>query len=147
MKEIIKTEEEIIKKTIITYEAIDGTIFTDVNECKRYESTAEAILLSKVNDFKINEVDVDSILDGGEGIYKVVVPESLEHIEILNQLWKLYGGEHKQNLLFNEFDLYTIILVGIRFYDAAKVDWIWFYRINEVINNITKNQYTVIKND
>lgn len=147
MKEITKTEEEIVKKTITTYEAIDGTIFTDVNECHRYEATAEAVLLSKVNDFKLNEVDVEDVFEGGEGIYKVVVPAILEHIDILNQLWKLNGGQNKQDLLFNESDLNTVILVGVRFYDAAKIDWIWFYRVNEVISNITKNQYIIAKHD
>ena len=35
--------------TVRKYEAVDGTLFDDKDECQRYENTARCVLLSKYN--------------------------------------------------------------------------------------------------
>lgn len=144
--EIIK-KEKIIKQEVIEYKAIDGTYFRDKDECQRYEKSAEVVLLSKLKDIQINEISCEDLFESsGEGIYRVIIPTLSEHIDILNQLWILYGGRCKEDLLFNNSDINTIILVGIRFLDSSKIDWIWFYKFDEEIKKITLGRYEIMCN-
>lgn len=148
MKKLVETIERTVRDTITRYEAIDGTVFATEEECKRYEETAEAVLLSKLRDIQINEFSCDDLFESsGEGIYRLVVPTTIEHIDTLNQLWKLNGGSGNlsDNLPFDKTSLNTIILVGIREYEG-KIDWIWFWKFNEVIERITCNRYKITKN-
>ena len=46
MKEIKK--EKTTTQTYFEYEAIDGTIFNDIEECRSYENTARCVLKAKV---------------------------------------------------------------------------------------------------
>lgn len=143
----MKTIERKIESSEIVFEAIDGSIFKDINECKKYENTVEAVLLSKIKEFQINEVSCDDLFEScSEGKYRVVVPQNSNHIDILNQLWLLNGGAEKHDLIFDEKDINTIILVGVRFSDAF-IDWIWFYRFNKTINFVTNNKYKLAENN
>ena len=148
--ERIENKREVTQTvTDISYKAIDGTIFSNEEECRRYEETVEAVLLSKVKEFQIKEIAGDDLFESnGEGIYRIVVPTRESHIDTLNQLWKLNGGASKEDLFFSTEDLHKVIAVGIRFCPNNKIDWIWFWKIKNVIENITDNKYTVwLKND
>lgn len=141
----IESKKEV---TEILYEAIDGTMFSDENECIRYEETAEAVLLGKMKEFQIGEISGDNFFDtNDDGFYRIVVPTNNYHIDILNQLWKLNGGASRKDLFFTEDDLNKVIAVGIRFTPNEKIDWIWFYSISNIIKSITNNQYIVAVND
>lgn len=144
MERIEEVIERTVKDTHISYKAIDGTIFTNEDECRRYEETAEAILLSKLKEIQINEISCDDLFESsGEGIYRIIVPATQEHINTLNQLWKLNGGASREELIFDKSYINTVILVGIRFCENYKIDWIWFWKLNDVINNITKGKYKI----
>lgn len=146
MKKIENKREVVNTVTDILYEAVDGTIFHNEEECHKYESTVEAILLSKVKEFMIKEIPGSDLLESNdEGIYRIVVPKEEKHIDILNQLWKLNGGASKDNLLFSTEDLDKVIAIGIRYYETFKIDWIWFWKINDVIKSITDNDYTLVR--
>lgn len=148
MEKIEKVIEQFIQKTEITYKAIDGTVFKDEQECLRYENTVEAVLLSRLKDIQINEIPCDSFCESaGEGDYKVVVPTNTRYIETLNQLWKLFGGKNSsKSEFFDNFDLNKVILVGIR-WEREEIDWIWFWKLDDVILNTTNQKYKIIKND
>lgn len=138
---------EHVEHVYTKYEAIDGTIFNDENECIRYEKTSEAILLSRLNDIQINEINCEDLFESsGEGVYKVIVPTDIGYINTLNQLWKLNGGSSREDLLFNECDINSVILVGIR-RCGSKIDWIWFWKFNNVVEEITLGKYKIESND
>ena len=143
--ERIESEREVTQTvTDISYNAIDGTMFSNEDECRRYEETSEAILLGRLTDIQIKEVCCDDLFESsGEGVYRIVVPRVEEDINTLNQLWKLNGGATSKELVFNKSDLQKVILVGIRFATNDKIDWIWFWRLNDVINNITDGKYVL----
>ena len=145
--EKIEKKREVVTTTIdISYKAIDGTMFSNEDECRRYEETSEAVLLGRLADIQIKEVCCDDLFESsGEGVYRVVVPRVEEDINTLNQLWKLNGGSTSKELFFNKDDLQKVILVGIRFATNNKIDWIWFWKFNDVINNITDGKYVLAR--
>jgi len=145
--EKIEKKREVVTTTIdISYKAIDGTMFSNEDECRRYEETSEAILLDRLTDIQIKTVCCDDLFESsGDGIYRVVVPRVEEDINTLNQLWKLHGGATSKELFFNKSDLQKVILVGIRFATNGKIDWIWFWKFNDVINNITDGKYVLAR--
>lgn len=145
--EKIEKKREVVTTTVdISYKAIDGTIFSNEDECRRYEETSEAILLGRLTDIQIKEVCCDDLFESsGDGIYRVVVPRVEEDINTLNQLWKLNGGAARKELFFDKGDLQKVILVGIRFATNDKIDWIWFWKFNDVINNITDGKYVLAR--
>ena len=170
MEKIEKKREVVTTTTDILYKAIDGTMFSNEDECRRYEETSEAILLGRLADIQIKEVCCDDLFESsGEGVYRVVVPRVEEDINALlvnsaispssrskkkysselytlNQLWKLNGGaSSKDFLFFDKGDLQKVILVGIRFATNDKIDWIWFWKFNDVINNITDGKYVLAR--
>lgn len=147
--DVIKTEREVTQKVVdISYKAIDGTIFYDQEECTRYEETAEAVLLAKLKAIEITEISTDDLFESsGEGVYRVIVPTEQSHLDTLNQLWKLNGGASRDSLLFTEEDLKKVILVGIRMTENYKIDWMWFWKLNDVVKKVTNNKYRVVKSN
>ena len=57
MKEIKK--ERTTTQTYYEYEALDGTIFTDREECQKYDESALGVLNYKVNCLKVGKKDMD----------------------------------------------------------------------------------------
>ena len=57
MKEIKK--EKTITQTYLEYEALDGTIFSDKEECEIYDKSALGVLNYKVNRLKVGKEDMD----------------------------------------------------------------------------------------
>ena len=57
MKEIKK--EKTITQTYYEYEALDGTIFNDKEECQKYDESALGVLNYKVNRLKVGKKDMD----------------------------------------------------------------------------------------
>lgn len=147
--ERIENKREVTQTvTDISYKAIDGTMFSKEEECRRYEETAEAVLLSKVKEFQIKEIAGNDFFEtNDEGIYRIVVPTKESHIDTLNQLWKLNGGAYKKDLFFSNEDLNNVIAIGIRFCSNDKIDWIWFWKVSNVIRSVTDGRYTVAENN
>lgn len=147
MEKIVEKIERTVTDTYTKYRAIDGTLFGNEEACIKYDNTVEALLLSRVLEFQKKEISGDDLFESnGEGIYRIVVPTKESHIDTLNQLWKLYGGNGNDNLLFSDKDLHKVIAIGIS-KCCEKTDWIWFWKINNVIENITDNKYTVCLKD
>ena len=143
MEKIEKKTERTVVDTQIIYRAIDGTEFKTEPECKRYEETAEAVLLSRLKECTIHNCSGEDLFECcGEGEFEALVPTTQEHLDTMNQLYKLYGGKDESTLLFDEKDLNTLVFMGYRFYDST-VDWLWFYKAGGVIEKCTDGKWTV----
>lgn len=143
MEKIEKKTERTIVDTRIIYKAIDGTEFDTESECKRYEATAKAVFISRLQDCIIC-IDCNEELFEccGEGEFKALVPTTHEHLDAMNQLYKLYGGKSCDKALFNEEDLNTLIFMCYCFcnYD---IEWLWFYKASSIIEKCTDGKWTV----
>ena len=55
------------------YQAIDGTIFEDKEECKKYDNSAQAVLLAKYKSYVINTGTEEEIFGHGSQDYYIDV--------------------------------------------------------------------------
>ena len=138
IKETIKTEY-----TVIKYQSFDGEKFDTEEECQKYESSAAGVLFWKIDDFTVKTDCIFEPDEGGESKYKAVIPRNQRDIDLLNQLWKLYGGKSKESLLFDGTYIKSLIFVGYRFYNEGELDWIWFYSIKDMVILACEDKYAV----
>lgn len=90
MKEI---KEEIIKKEYsIKYEAIDGTIFNDAQECKKYEESAKMVLYAKYKPLIIAHCSEEELFGVGseEYTFDTIKLQKEEDIDLIIQLYILF---------------------------------------------------------
>lgn len=143
MEIIEKKTERTVTEIQTIYRAIDGTEFNTEPECKRYEETAEAVLLSRLKECTIHNCSGEDLFECcSEGGFEAIVPTTKEHLDTMNQLYKLYGGKGESTLLFDEKDLNTLVFMGYRLYDST-IDWLWFYKAGSVIERCTDGKWTV----
>ena len=136
------TKEKTIKETYQVYIAEDGTEFLSEEECFKYESSAAAMLLAKLNSIELaRDYNTDWMCESDENNYRTVVPRCEDDINTLNHLWFMHGGKGKK-AMFSAKNIGDVIMVGWRECDS-KVDWVWFNNINTIIKDITNNYYGV----
>lgn len=142
MKEIeIKTE--LVSKR---YQAFDGTIFENFDECKKYENSAYGVIGSKLMECVINENTEFSEFDiNDENVYHTIVPKTEQHIDLINQIYYMFGGRNKSNTFCTIEDIDTPILWGFRTCEY-NIDWAWFYKLNNFIESVTNNNYKINRN-
>lgn len=143
MKEV---KETITKEvTVIKYQAFDGEKFDTEDECLKYENSAAGVLLGKIDDFTVKSDCLFVPDDNDENKYKAVIPRNQHDIDVLNQLWKLYGGKNEENLKFDYTYIKSLIFIGYRFdySDPGKLDWVWFYDIKSIVENACGDKYVV----
>ena len=140
----MKEVKETITKEVTKYQSFDGEKFDTEEECQKYENSAAGVLFCKIDDFTVK---ADCAFEPDEGSdenrYKAVIPRNQRDIDLLNQLWKLYEGKSKENILFDGTYIKSLIIVGYRFYDEGELDWVWFYDIKGMVERACKNKYTV----
>lgn len=94
-----KIKEVIETKTYELYIASDGTEFTNIEECKRYEDTAKCVLLSKYKNWVIKSTNELEIFDAGcEESYIDIIRVSEDNIDTILQLTKLLGYTNEERL-------------------------------------------------
>lgn len=97
----MRKNTETIKRTIVelkvTYVANDGTVFTDRDECDKYEKTAECVIDGAFSNIKINETYC-----AGEDMPQIGLDENMIGVEIKNELdlntvnmWMTYHNAEK----------------------------------------------------
>lgn len=141
MKEIKK---EIQKVEYITqYEAIDGTMFNDAEECKRYENSVEAVLLSRYNPLVVARKSEETLFNVGSCEYEIdIVKPTEEEIDTILQLLVLFNSHYdskrlqEYRTLLNkvlEEDDFVLIGRGCNYdhYDS-------FYIINSLTDFVSK---------
>ena len=80
--------EKLIEKTEVVktqvWEAFDGKIFNSQSECEKYENSAAAMLMAKLQEIVINDNPKSSMLDdGGEAEFLTIVPVTQEHLDTM----------------------------------------------------------------
>jgi hypothetical protein len=145
MKEIREEIRREVVDTHIYYEAIDGTRFTNKEECEKYDNSAIAVLMAKTLKFTARELDASTIewLDTcDEHGYRTLLPTTAEDIDVLNQLWFSFEGSNRKDeeAKFSIDDLNHVILMGYRQYES-NMDWVWFYKMEDVVNDLTNGKF------
>lgn len=148
MKEVKEEIKREIVDTHIHYEAVDGTIFTDREECQKYEESAVGVLLGKTAAFTVaHDSDGNAINpfdDGDDNNYKLLLPQSQKDIDVLNQLYIMPRGNTSKEIWFKEEHIGKLILMGYRIYDK-NLDWTWFHELDKVIDTMTAGKYVLTK--
>lgn len=91
MKEI---KQEVQKVEYVTkYEATDGTLFDSADECKKYENSARAVLLTRYKTLVTNRFCEEDLFGVGSCDYdiEIVKVTSTEDIDLILQLLLLYN--------------------------------------------------------
>lgn len=139
MKEI-ELKKEVID---IGYQAFDGTIFNSSDECESYEKSAYEVVASKLMECVVKEnVEISEFDINDENVYHTIVPKTEEHIDWINQIYFMFNGRNKTEPLCTIADIGTPILWGFRHCDYV-LDWVWFYKLNNFIEEITNNKFVV----
>lgn len=141
----MKEVKETITKEVTKFQSFDGERFDTPEECQKYENSAAGVLFCKIDDFTVKSDCLFEPDENDENKYKAVIPRNQHDIDLLNQLWKLYGGKSTENILFDGTYIKSLIFVGYRFdySDPGKLDWVWFYDIKSMVEKACENKYTV----
>lgn len=146
METITRERTETITKKWTVYIAPDGTEFEDMDECQRYEKTAVAVIRLRIQDCTINRRWHSKLDDSDEHFYDTLVPTKQEHIDAINQMWWLYGGHKDKSVpLLTEDDMNKPLLMGYRF-DGDWYDWVWFHKLDELIDKATEGRFQITEN-
>lgn len=108
MKEI----KEEIKSYNIKYEAIDGTIFYNREECETYEKSAKAVIRAKFKKLVLAERDEYSLFNAGSDentVYVVKMPKA-QDVDTVKQL---YIADHEWATKNEEYQKYIDEAFGI----------------------------------
>lgn len=145
--------EKLIEKTEVVktqvWEAFDGKIFNSQSECEKYENSAAAMLVAKLQEIVINDNPKSSMLDdGGEAEFLTIVPVTQEHLDTMNQLHFMFGGHGKEekDSKFISSDLGKPFILGYRLYNAD-YEWIWFYELDLEVTTVTNGKFKLVPNE
>ena len=136
--ELVRKER---KEEYTVYVAADGTEFSQADYCQVYEESVTAILLARLNECTIKK-DVSCYWwdENDEHQYSSISPKTMQDIDTLNMLWKMYAGKDQKELRFTKKDIGKLFLIGRRM-DGNSVDWLWVYDFDEMVSNITDNKF------
>lgn len=148
-QEIRETTKEVVNKKVV-YIANDGTEFDDMTECIRWENSAKGMLFRKMRELALTK-ELDDPMDGcDEAYYDTVLPQCQGDIDTLNHLDSLFHscsrdveGRIKESR-FTCNDIGNPIFVGYR-WEGNEVEYLWFYKISEIIEKYTNNTFKLVK--
>lgn len=91
-------KEITVKETVshIEYIANDGTQFKDKQECRKYEESAQGVLMAKYMDYVVKQTTEDDIYGCGSEDYcmDVVQVKDVNAITIISQLFILFNPQY-----------------------------------------------------
>ena len=122
MKEIVI--EKIVKET--QYEAIDGTIFINRDECIKYDNTARAVILSKYNKLVLKRMSEYALFGSGSEDYEIEII-SVNSSEDIKTVMQLAGLENPYLLKKERQDNYTKYMETLE-YALKNNDLVFIYR-------------------
>ena len=104
MKEIKYQEETIVYKT--KYEAIDGTIFFNKEQCEKYDDIAEAVLRSKYNKLIVEKTDEYSMIGFGSGdnIVDMLRLNGKDDADVAKQMMFFVNPHYKEHIEDKKYD-------------------------------------------
>ena len=122
MKEVVI--EKIVKET--RYEAIDGTVFINREECIKYDNTARAVLLSKYNKLVLKRLPEYALFGSGSDDCEVEII-SINNSEDIKTVMQLVGLESSYLLKKEHQDKYTKYMETLE-YALKNNDLVFIYR-------------------
>jgi hypothetical protein len=143
---------EVEKKTkVIHYEAIDGTVFLNKEECKTYEDTAKCVLLSRYNKLKRVNNSEYSFFNVGSDEYSMdaVKVSCVEDIDLILKVFKLFNPhsdayiDNNRSILEKALKENDVVFIG-RGDDYSENFWISFTlseaqnKLNSLLDEINK---------
>ena len=143
----MKEVKEEIKREVVDvntyYEAIDGTKFTNKEECVKYEDTVCCVLLARAKAFAIateEEQSINPFNERDDNNYIMLLPQKKEDIDTLNQLYVLPRKAASAEPYFTKEHIGKPILMGYRLYEN-NLEWSWFNDMQKVINVMTNGKF------
>ena len=143
----MKEVKEEIKREVVDvntyYEAIDGTKFTNKEECVKYEDTVCCVLMARAKAFAIateEEQSINPFNEGDDNNYIMLLPQKKEDIDTLNQLYVLPRKEVSAAPYFTDEHIGKPILMGYRTYDDG-LEWSWFFDMQKTIDTMTGGKF------
>ena len=122
MKEVVI--EKIVKET--QYEAIDGTIFINREECIQYDNTARAVLFSKYNKLVLKRMSEYALFSCDSDDYEIEII-SVNNSEDIKTVMQLVGLESPYLLKKEHQDKYIKYMETLE-YALKNNDLIFIYR-------------------
>lgn len=117
-----KIEKEVVTKVVEGYEAMDGTMFADQEECKKYEQSAKGVLRGRLKKITIKtELECNIFNSGGENEVWVTKPQSEADIDTIRQLYYLGGGREEYLPKNLDEQVGKIVFVTFAAYDENDV--------------------------
>lgn len=101
----IKKIEKVSKTYYEVYVATDGTEFASIDECEKYEKSAEGVLRARLKDIRVYEGNQESLFGIGScecGVW-VVVPKKKEDIDLVKQLALMHHNSDYAGWLTDEY--------------------------------------------
>lgn len=134
-----------VKKEVINYqyEAADGTIFGDADECRMYEESAFGVLrgrLAKIATTFASECDIFNGAGSDENDAFVVIPKNEDEVKTIQQIvyMKSYGDKAA---VAEKVAIGKVLLVTFS-YDN---DGVWITDLGKLIDSATKGKYEVVE--
>ena len=123
-------------KTMETYgwEATDGTMFNDKDECAKYEKTCKCVIRSAfINEVKFCINEYKLVECGGEDYGYAFVDVTEKNIDAINKA--LVYSYPNANLVTPEY-IGKEIMVGVEFYNGVPNVGGWWTTLDDIINGI-----------
>lgn len=151
MKEIKK--ERIVTTYDIYYQAVDGTEFTNPDECRKYEESAKGVLKAKLKEIILYSMRESNLFYTGSEEYTIhgVKIKVKKHADLVLQLylldnaWILKDEAHSKyidrakQLIQNALDNDEILLLG----ESCEGD----FSILDTVKNVVDRLYNGIKQE
>lgn len=93
------TRERVQKSTYNVYLANDGTEFSDKEECKKYEESAQGVLMTKIKHLIVNDITEEAFWSFGscDNTIWVIKVESQGDVDTIMQTYLLLNSFLMQN--------------------------------------------------
>ena len=143
MKEIKEETKREVVDVNIYYEAVDGTKFTNKEECVKYEDTVCCVLMARAKAFAIateEEQSINPFDDGSEANYIMLLPQKQEDIDTINHLYVLPRKAASAEPYFTKEHIGKPILMGYRTYEDG-LEWSWFFDMQKTIDTMTAGKF------
>lgn len=134
--------------TVTHYQAADGTLFKDEKQCQEYEESAYGVLAGKLSHAIVGDVSkAYKEFNGCDECYcQFIVPQNEQDIDTINHIYMMFEGKHeKAEKLFADFSDIGKPLLWCYRHDCSAIDWVWFYKLEDEIKNLTLGKFGLIE--
>ena len=126
-----------VEKKNIQYQALDGTLFFDEEECKKYDNSAKCVIRARLLELATKHTNAYGLFPGGSEDYEafVVTPTSDHDIDTVRQFMSMvslkYNPDYEPTITKDDKGKTLVIIVG---YDE---DWVEARYLDQIIFDLT----------